>query len=188
MSTNLSIDGIDQLPFEQQVTAYRERLIAMRQLMKEALPIVEAFDANRDYDDPSLGPCMRQAIDLNKGVTRALWLPSWKLDAHNLPDDLSKEDLWSTCLDFVLEMNREYGVSTCSYEREDVARNVISSFGKTARDPLSKLGPVRHTRLFLFIARFVGAERLQKFVNRNSQYYRPFWMADVVDTPPRPLK
>lgn len=185
----LMTEDIDKLPPERQAALYRERLLQIRRAVISSLPIVSAHDGARrkNQDDVWISHHLKRLVDLNEGIVRRLYLPSWTLSANGLSEDLSKEELWSACLDLVMEMNREYGVTTASSARASSAANNVFNFGKTAHDPMAKPEPVRHTLVFRVLAMIFGQERLQRFVNTNSQYYKSAWHADVADPSPRPI-
>jgi hypothetical protein len=181
VSKDLPTEEIDLLPPERQAQIYRERLIQMTDLFAEIMPLARDRDFADLSDDEPLSARIGHLVDLNKSVWRTLKLPSWHFHGANLPENLSKMDQWQACLDLVVEINREWGVHTRS---EYEASTHIGDFwkgGKVARDPLEPEIFQPKTFGFRVLAMIFGEARLQRFVNRNSQYYRPTWRADVTD-------
>lgn len=188
MSRNLNNPVVDQLPPDLQAEFYKERVIQLRDAVSRILPIVDEHDRAQDeYDDPGKASYLRELIDLNESASRMLFLPSndFSLNGVN-PEGLTSEKLWELCLDQVVAMNRGFGVNTASMVHSlNTTQGKAYNFGYTAYDPIGRTEPEPKTLMFRILSRILGEKRIQRFVNRNSQYYRPFWRWDVTD--PRPI-
>lgn len=189
MSNSSNNPVVDQLPPELQAEFYKERAMQLRDAMSRILPIIDAHDqANDEYDGPAdKAPYLRELIDLNGSASRTLYLPSHDFALNGVnPDGLTSEKLWALCLDQVVAMNRGFGVDTSSMVHTlNTSQGKAYSFWYTAYDPIGRTESEPKTLMFRILSRILGEKRIQRFVNRNSQYYRPFWKWDVAD--PRPI-
>lgn len=183
-SIYLGTERIDALPPEHQVPFYREGLMQMKYLLQQALPIVQAHDnAHRmGYDDYHLSIDIRQALDLRKSLSRSLNVPTRDVDLIGLPIGLTSVEAWNKCIDVMIELNREYGITTKSHELLPGAVRRIVQFGKDAFDPLEAPEISQKTRGYRLLAKLFGEDGIKKFVNENSDYHRPWWLrCDVQD-------
>lgn len=185
----LKMAQIEKLSLEQQVIFYREATISLRDKLKSVLPILQAHDSKFCYldDEGHESAGVKQLIDLDS-LVRHITFPSRNLEDHDLPEDMTKQDLWNLCMDLVLELNREYGISTASMVRQKHATLNVVNFGRMAKDPIGEIPKLPKTRWFNRIAKIVGVQRLTDFVNRNSENYRSVWMKHDVLDEYRPVK
>jgi len=189
MNNSLNSPVVDQLPPDLQAQFFRERVIQLRDAVSRILPIIDAHDKTLDEDDdpPGKAAYLRTLVDLNESAIRTLYLPSHDFALNGVdPEGLTSEKLWALCLDQVVAMNRGFGVNTASMVHSlNTSQGKAYDFWYTAYDPIGRTEAEPKSLMFRILSRILGEKRIQRFVNRNSQYYRPFWKWDVVD--PRPI-
>lgn len=183
LGVQLGTEHIDALSLERQVVFYKECIIQMRQELKAVLPYLRKHDSKLCYlDDGFISHDVERLMDLRKTLIRTLSFPSRTLADNNLPEGLTPDQLWNICLDLVLEMNRDYGITTGSTVKVPHAVLNVISFGRCATNPLEKIEPSPKTLLYRALEKVFGAKRLKGFVDRNSDLHRPRWMRrDVLD-------
>jgi hypothetical protein len=183
LSADLGLVTVEKLGLAEQVEFYKERVLQMRQAIIAATPIVREHDnEHAGYDEYNLSHDLLALTDLSKGTYRHLYLPSSNLAEANLPDGLTPQELWSGCLDLVLQMNRGYGVTTHSMVKMAGAVDDVFNYSKAAHDPIRKLYVPPKSFVFRLLAKLVGEVRLQKFVDRNTSLQAPRWLrTDVLD-------